>query len=452
MVIYSPTLLTLRGRKTMIKWIGGKKWVTGALALILAAPCLAAGLSADEQKMIASVKSHHDAHLALLERLVEVNSGTLNLTGVTAIAEQLRPEFEKLGLTVRWIPMSETGRAGHLVAEHHSNAKQAKRILLIAHLDTVFEADSPFQHFIRRGDEAEGPGVNDIKGGVVVILAALQALKDSGQLERTNLTVFLSGDEEKPGHPLTLARRDLITAGKQADLALDFEAMAREDDRDTIHIGRRSALSWRLTTGGVSGHSSGVGEAAGYGAVYELARIIDEFRRELPEPNLTYNTSLIAGGVTAEMGENATNASASGKDNIIAAQAVAAGDLRTLSEEQTARVEQKMQAIVARHLKRCSAEIRFNEGYPAMAPSPASQALFDRLSAINDDLGLTKLNEGDPGRRGAGDIAFVAPFIPGLVGMGLAGHGAHAVGETADLTSLDPQAERAAILIARLSR
>jgi len=106
-----------------------------------------------------------------------------------------------------------------------------------------------------------------------------------------------------------------------------------------------------------------------------------------------------------------------------------------------------MQDIVARHLDKTSAEISFEDGYPAMAPTPASQALFDQLGKINGDLGMGTLNEGDPDKRGAGDIAFVAHDVPGLVGMGLAGKGSHAVGETADLKSLDPQAERAAILI-----
>jgi glutamate carboxypeptidase len=424
------------------------------LALALGSlPALAANLSADEQKIVASVKAHHAENEALLEKLVNINSGSLNLAGVTAVAEQLRPQFEALGLKVSWIPMTEVGRAGHLVAETHAKSGKPKKILMIAHLDTVFEADSPFQRFVRQdGDKAEGPGTNDIKGGVVVILSALRALKEAGLLDKADITVFLSGDEEKPGHPIAVARRDLIAAGKKNDLALDFEGMAREGGEDTIHIGRRSANSWRLTASGVSGHSSGVGQGGGFGANYELVRILDEFRRTLPEPNLTFNTSLIAGGVTAEIDDKATHASATGKDNIIAASAVAAGDLRTLSDEQTAQVEKKMTDIVARHLERANAEIRFEEGYPSMAPTAASQALFDQLAKVNVDLGFKGLKQGDPAGRGAGDIAFVAKDLPGLVGMGAAGKGAHAVGETIDLTSLDPQAERAAILIARLSR
>jgi glutamate carboxypeptidase len=411
-----------------------------------------AALSADERRIVASVERNHVAHVALLEQLVNVNSGTLNLAGVTRIAGILRPQFESLGFRVTFIPMAELGRAGHLLAEHHVKGHKSKRVLMIAHLDTVFEPDSPFQRFVRRGNVAEGPGTNDIKGGVVVILAALEALKDAKLLQHADVTVFLSGDEEKPGHPLAAARRDLIAAGKASDLALDFEAMARSDGRDTIHIGRRSASSWRLTVSGASGHSSGVGQAEGFGANYELVRIVDEFRRTLPETNLTFNTSLIAGGTTALINETGTQAEASGKDNIIAAQAVAVGDLRTLSESQTARIQGKMRDIVSQHLAGSDAHIEFAEGYPAMAPSAGSRALFDRLSVVNADLGLARLVEGDPATRGAGDIAFVAADVPGLVGMGVAGSGSHSVQETADLTSLDPQAERAAILIERLSR
>ena len=426
------------------------KTAAALLALAIAAPALADDLSGDEKKIVSSVKSHHDETVALLEKLVNVNSGSLNIAGVTRIADMLRPEFEKLGLKVGWTPMGEIGRAGHLVAEHHGGS--GKKILLIAHLDTVFEPDSPFQTFKRTGETVEGPGVSDIKGGVVVILDALQALKDAGLLQKANVTVFLSGDEEKPGHPLATARRDLIAAGKASDLALDFEAMSREGDKDTIHIGRRGAIAWRLSATGASGHSSGIGKDGGYGAVYEVARIVDEFRTQLAEPHLTYNTSLIAGGAAAEIDEQATHATISGKDNIIAAKAYAAGDIRALSEDQATQVKKKMRDIVARHLDKTNAEISFEDGYPAMAPTPASQALFDLLNKINGDLGLGALNEGDPDKRGAGDIAFVAHDVPGLVGMGLAGKGSHAVGETADLTSLDPQAERAAILIARLSR
>ena len=86
-----------------------------------------------------------------------------------------------------------------------------------------------------------------------------------------------------------------------------------------------------------------------------------------------------------------------------------------------------------------------------MAPSEGNKALLAKLNAVNATLGLPEMPAGDPANRGAGDISFVA-FIDGLVGLGMAGEGSHAPGETADLTSLDRQAKRAALLITRLSK
>ncbi|MEJ7608857.1 MAG: hypothetical protein WKF37_21930 [Bryobacteraceae bacterium] len=98
----------------------------------------------------------HEPFIALLESLVNVNSGTMNFSGVEKIAHMIRPEFEKLGFSTKWISMADANRAGHFVAERKGT--QGKRLLLIAHLDTVFEPSSPFQKFERKGSSATGPG------------------------------------------------------------------------------------------------------------------------------------------------------------------------------------------------------------------------------------------------------------------------------------------------------
>jgi glutamate carboxypeptidase len=304
-----------------------------------------------------------------------------------------------------------------------------------------------------RGDIAEGPGASDMKGGDVIIIAALRAMQAAGTLKDADITVVMTGDEEKPGSPIAVARRDLIAAGRAADVALDFEGLSRRGGKDVGSIARRSSNSWVVKARGRSGHSSGVCTSeSGCGAIYELARILDEFRRELPEPNLTFNAAIVAGGAQASLNADETTGQASGKANIIAGEAVALGDIRTLSNQQEARVRAKMQAIVARHLPKTEASITFEEtGYPAMAPTEGNRALLARLNAVNQTLGLPEMPAGDPASRGAGDIAFVA-FIDGLVGLGMAGEGSHAPGETADLKSLDTQAMRAALLMTRLSR
>ncbi|MBU1377147.1 MAG: M20/M25/M40 family metallo-hydrolase [Alphaproteobacteria bacterium] len=425
-----------------------------ALALaspVLAAPPKGGAGSAAERKMVATVEADHARNLKLLEDLVRVNSGTMNLAGVERVGQMLRPEFEQLGFQVTWIPMAKVGRAGHLVATHNGDGK-GKRILLIGHLDTVFEPDSPFQGWKRDGNIVEGPGVGDMKGGDVIIVAALRAMQAAGTLKAADITVMLTGDEEKPGEPLAAARADLIAAGRASDVALDFEGLSQAGGKDVGSIARRSSTSWTITTRAKSGHSSGVCKAAGCGAIYELARIVDEFRRELPEPNLTYNVGMILGGSQAELNAGDTGGQASGKPNVIAAEAVARGDIRTLSEAQEQRVRGRMKAIVERHLDKTEAQIVFSDdGYPPMAPSDGNKALLAKLNAVNATLGLPEMPAGDPANRGAGDISFVA-FIDGLVGLGMAGEGSHAPGETADLTSLDRQAKRAALLITRLSQ
>ena len=425
---------------------------------LLALPVLAmaahpadARLSAAEQRIVRGVAAEQDWGVALLERLVNQNSGTRNVAGVTRVAEMVRPELEALGFTVRWVPMEAAGRAGHIIATHEGRAGST-RMLLIGHLDTVFEPESPFQRFEREGDRAKGPGVADDKGGMVVMLMALKAMKAAGTLEGANIEVVLTGDEEAVGTPVETARADLIAAGKRADVALDFEGLVVLDGQDMGSIARRSSTSYIITATGRSAHSSGIfGEGVGDGAIFELTRIIGRFRAELPESNLTFNIGLIGGGAQTVLADNEGSVSAIGKTNIIPAQAIATGDFRALTVEQAGRVRAKMEAIVADHAPQTEATIRFKEGYPPMPPTPGNQALLDRLNLINRDLRLPVMPALDPLKRGAGDISFVAADVDGLAGLGPDSEGDHTPGETVDLASFQRQAQRAALLMTRLS-
>lgn len=425
-----------------------------ALSLTLAAASpAAAALTAPEKRMTATVDAEYERHVALLEKLVNQNSGSLNLEGVEKVGQMMRAELEPLGFKVKWVPMAEAKRAGHIVATHKGNGR-GKRMLLIGHLDTVFEKDSPFQRFTRKGEEAEGPGVGDDKGGMVVMVAALRAMQAAGTLKDADIEIVLTGDEEDAGDPIEIARRDLIEAGKRADVALDFEGLSVIDGQDWGSIARRSSGSWTVKATAKSGHSSGIfSESAGDGAIYALARIVSAFRQELPEPYLTFNVGLIAGGSQAELDAGAIRATAAGKTNIIPDIAIARGDIRTLSDEQTARVTTKMREIVARPYAGATATFTLDAGgYPAMAPTPGNRALLERLNGVNRDLGLKDMPALDPLKRGAGDIAFVAKDVDGLVGLGTASRGDHAPGETVNLDSIRRQAKRAAILMTRLSR
>lgn len=422
------------------------------LALAGGSPA-SAGLSAHERKIVLSVDRDAARNVALLERLVNQNSGSLNLPGVEKVGAMMRAELEPLGFVVEWVPMLATGRAGHIVATHRGNGR-GKRLLLIGHLDTVFEPDSPFQTFTLKGGKAQGPGAGDNKGGMVVMVAALRAMQSAGTLKDADIVVVLTGDEEDSGSPLETARRDLIAAGKASDVALDFEGLAQDEGKDMGSIARRGVSSWTVTVTAKSAHSGGIfSKAAGDGAIYALAQILTAFRHELLEPNLTFNTGLIAGGTTAQLDAGEIRATASGKTNIIPAIAIARGDLRTLSDAQSARVQTKMQAIVDRVYAGATAKMAFgHDGYPAMAPTPGNRLLLDQLNIVNRDLGLATMDPLDPLKRGAGDISFVARYVDGLVGLGVASDGDHTPAETADLTTIPRQAKRAAILMTRLSR
>jgi len=428
-----------------------------AAAICLFAAPLYARPTATEQRMIATIDSEQARTLALLEKMVNQNSGSLNLAGVEAVGRMMRAELEPLGFAVEWIDMKATGRAGHLVARRKGpstgSGARGKKMLLIGHLDTVFEPDSPFQTWQRQGNWGAGPGAADDKGGMVVMIAALRAMHKAGTLAQADIEIVLTGDEEDSGKPIEVARRDLIAAGKRADVALDFEGLIVDEGRDMGSIARRSSGSWAVTVEAKGGHSSGIFSAsAGNGAIYELARIIDDFRGELREDKLTFNVGLVGGGDSAKLDKDQIRAAVTGKTNIIASTAVARGDLRAIDHAQIERTQAKMRAIVARSLPGASSRIVFEDGYPPMAVKPGSIALLGQMNAVNADLGLAPMEALDPLKRGAADISFVATDVDGGInGLGPASRGDHSDQEAVDIASIWRQAKRAAILMSRLA-
>ena len=358
-------------------------------------------------------------------------------------------EFSSIGFETRWINLpTETNRAGHLYAEHKGSS--GKRLLLIGHLDTVFEKDSPWALFQRKGSVATGQGVVDDKGGDVVILFALRALFRTGALQEGQIIVLLTGDEENPGNPISVSRKDLIDAGKRSDVALGFEAAI---GMDTGTIARRGICSWKLTVKGKQAHSSGVFSSEdGFGAVYETARILNAFQRELSsEKYLTLNPGLIVGGTDVTNDSEQSRGTAFGKTNVIAQTTIVEGDLRFISNEQQETARKKMTEIVSQgNLPLTSATIEFEEGYPPMPPTEGNKELLKILDQASMDLGIGKVEAYDPGGRGAGDISFVAADLDALDGLGVVGDGSHTTKEEVDIDSIGPQIQRAAILIYRL--
>jgi glutamate carboxypeptidase len=410
-----------------------------------------AALSETEQALVDTVDQRLEAAKQLLVTSVNVNSGTFNHAGVREVGDLFANAFETLGLTTEWVDGTAFGRAGHLVARHGDSGPH---LLLIGHLDTVFEPSSPFQRYeTLDGNRARGPGVIDMKGGNVVIVEALAALAAVDALDDLQITVVLTGDEETSGDPLSRARQALTDAAREADVALGFED--GDGDPTTAVIARRGYTGWQLDVTGRPAHSSLIfRDEVGYGAAFEAARILDGFREALAaEEFLTFNPGLVLAGTTVAHDTANSAGNAFGKDNVIPEHAVVSGDLRALSGEQERSARARMRAIVGKHLPGTSATIEFFEGYPPLAPTDGNRRLLARYDRASRDLGFGPVAAADPAAAGAADISFTAGLVAmALDGLGLMGTGGHTVEETADLDTLPSQTKRAALLMYRLSR
>lgn len=427
--------------------------VTSLILALLSLPAIAQPLDVNEQRLVDWIDAHAEDAVALLDETVSISSGTMNHAGVRSVGRVMQREFEDIGLAAEWIAMPETvNRAGHLFARKESGS--GPRFLLIGHLDTVFEADDAFQAFVRDGNRAAGPGVEDMKSGNVIIVYALRALAENGLLDDIPVVVALTGDEEKSGRPLSISRKHLVEAGVWADIALGFESAVHREGQDWATVARRSSSRWILTVEGRQAHSSGIfNERVGAGAIFEAARILSRFYDEVRgEQYLTFNAGTIQGGTQVTYDPSQNRGATFGKTNVVPSKVVVHGGLRTISIEQLERARAAMREIVADSLPHTSAEIEFADGYPPMPPTAGNRRLAAELSAINEALGRGPMEELDPGRRGAADISHVAPYTDALAGLGGIGRGGHTPDESVDLSSLPLGIKRAAILMYRLSR
>jgi len=409
----------------------------------------AESLNSEERALGAYIDAHNGESLGLLERVVNINSGTQNFDGVREVGRVFGAELEQLGFQTRWVDGVAFKRAGHLVADHPGTGP---RILLIGHLDTVFEKDSPFQKFERIDERnARGPGIIDMKGGDVVMIGALKALQSIGVLKSMNVVVVMTGDEEDSGEPLSTAREALVSAARGADLAIGFED-GPADPRLAV-TARRGTMGWQVRSHGTPAHSSQIfREDIGYGAAYELARILNAFRERMAgEPHLTFNPGVMLGGTSVEFDPVQLRGSAFGKTNVVAEHAVVSGDLRALSREQFEKAKQTMTEIVSASLPHTSSTITFDEGYPPMAPTAGNARLLAMYDQASRDLGYGAVTAVTPDRAGAADVSFAASEVKTIIdGVGLMGHDDHTVKETADLNTLPSQTKRMAVLLYRI--
>lgn len=418
-------------------------------AFLWSANIYSQNLTEVEKKLVEIIDKNYQETVALLEETVNINSGTFNLEGVREVGRVFEREFTKIGFETEWINLPDSlRRAGHFVASKKGN--KGKKLFFIGHLDTVFEKDMPFYPFTMVDENtAKGQGVNDMKGGNVMIFATLKAMHELGLLEDRTVTVYFPGDEENAGNPSWVSRLDFVERAKQHDYALGYETA---QGFNIATIARRGASSWTLKTSGRQVHSSGVfRESVGYGAIYEAARILNQFREELAgEQYLTFNPGQIIGGSDIAYDEITGEGSALGKTNIVSREAFVTGDLRFLGEPQKEAAREKMRQIVAQNLNGTTAEINFEDGIPSMPPTEGNMALVDILSKVSMDMGFGEVKAGDPGSRGAGDISYVAEYLDCIDGLGASGTGAHSPAETINMKQYPDLLKRSALFVYRL--
>jgi len=386
--------------------------------------------------------------LAFLERVVNIDSGTLNVAGVREVGRCFQDELEALGFAARWIVVPDSmRRAGHLVAERLAPGDPGQAVLLIGHLDTILEGRG--HRFERAGDAARGAGVVDMKGGDVALLFALKALHETGILKHATVRVFLTGDEENPGRPTEISRRDLAETARQSDVALSFES-----DTGRVAIGRRGLSLWSLDVAGAQGHSAHVlRKRGGAGAIYEASRILDDFRREFSShPNVTVNPGILLGGTDVGYDAEESQGTAAGKFNVVARTVAAKGDLRFVSDAEREEAKARMRAIAAANLPGTTARFSVEDLAPGWPATEGNRAVLRLIDEASRDLGQGPVEADDPASRGFGDFNFIGALLPGADGLGVKGDGEHSPEETIDLTSLGPCTARAAVVISRLLR
>jgi glutamate carboxypeptidase len=435
--------------------------VVGVRRLHAAPPAL----SPSELKMVSFIDDHYADTLTFLETAVNINSGTNNLAGVVAVADLFEPRLQKLGFKTWREDLKAVKRGVHLFASHQGNPSNPK-LLLIGHLDTIFEPESGFLQWKDLGNGyASGPGAGDMKGGDVVLLQVLEALNAAGELSNMNITIAMTGDEETPGPDpdggYATSRSTLVNLGKQTDYVLAFEPCT--GDINSAKTFRRGSSTWFLTASAKTGHSSLIfNKDMGPGSIYPISKILARFYSDLrSDKALTFNTGHFIAGTLIER-DSPYSAKMIGKDNVIAAKTEVYGDIRFLTPEILRETREKMKAIMTEEIEAINqeydpvahvkSEITYADRYPAMIETKGNLALLAGYSAANQDLGFGPVTR-FTANAGAADASFVAPDVKGVIdGLGPFTIGMHSNDEVVNLESIKLTAKRAAVFTLRLNK
>ena len=407
----------------------------------LSAAC-ACAFAAPDERLAGLAAKEKPALLETLKQLVSVESGSRDTEGLDKIAELIAARFKALGGEVELIDpsadayrMEDTPEKIGKVVRATFKGTGTKKIMLIAHMDTVYQVGmSRQQPFRIDGDKAYGLGIADDKQGVAVIAHTVALLKALDFKDYGTLTVLINGDEEisSPG-----ARALLTRLGGEHDVVMSFEGAPIRDDK--LSLATAGIASVTLNVTGKASHAGSAPEA-GVNALYELSHQILQMR-DLSDPA----TGLKMNWTISRSGTNR---------NVIPATATAGADVRVLKVSDYDRIEREVRERSKNQLiPQAKVEIKFERRRPPLEATDASRALATHAQQIYKSLGRT-LGADDKVAGGGTDAAFAGLNTKAAVveRFGLQGFGAHSMdAEYVLIDSIEPRLYLATQLIMDVS-
>lgn len=380
-----------------------------------------------DERIFAAAQRYQPDGIALLERLVNIDSGTGHGPGLEQVAAIAAEELRRIGAEVELVTSAPLpGR--NVVATFTGTGRG--RVLLIAHLDTVWPVgEAGRRPFRREGNRAYGPGVIDDKGGFVVGLGALRALRETGFRDFATLTLLLNSNEETG----SIGTRQLMqNLARKHDFALNLEA-GRPGDK--LVIARKGNGIVEVTVKGKSSHAGNAPEA-GRNAAMELAhQMLQLVKVEDPAKGTTLNFTIVQSG---------------DRPNVIPDLAIARADVRAVTDEEFVRLERDLVAAAQRKLiPDCEVTVTLTRVFAPFLRNAATDAIATRAQPLYAEL---ERNLGAEAAGGAADSGITAGVgTPSLDGLGLLGAGGHGPDEFADLDSLIPRTYLLARLVMTLA-
>lgn len=399
--------------------------LAATLALSFAVPAY----SAEPHKQIQAQSEQYKAEaLKLLERLVNIDSGSGYEAGLTQVRDIAVDELKQLGFSIELVP-DKAANNSHVVATLKGTGKA--RILLMAHMDTVFKEGSAAERpFHIKDGRAYGPGVMDDKGGIVAGIYALKVLKDQGFKDYAQITFLLDASEETGSD----AASELIrTTAKAHDVTLNLEPGRPADG---LVVWRKGSATAVVEVKGQAAHA-GVAPELGRNAAMEVAhQILQLGKLGDEEKKTTINFTVLKAG---------------DRTNVIPDQATAKADVRAALPEEFDRIEKDLARVSANKLiPETEVKTTLQRGLPPMPQTPESDKLVAIAQGIYAELGKKLTIEGSGGAADASLSAGVG--TPTLDGFGIVGGGIHTAQEYAEVESVAPRVYLLSRMIMELSK